>query len=69
MDRIQLIFRYVPDNVLPLVSSGYTQRKVIDKRNYWENTNRPPQLTYPKREQHREEKDRSSSFVEWRNES
>jgi hypothetical protein len=51
------------------VNSGYTQRKVIDKRNYWENTNRPPQLTYPKREQHIEEKDRSSSFVEWRNES
>jgi hypothetical protein len=31
--------------------------------------NKPPQLTYPKREQNIEEKDRSSSFVEWRNES
>jgi hypothetical protein len=51
------------------VSSGYTQRKVNDRRDYWADSNRPPQLTYRKREQQSEEKDRSSSFVEWRNES
>jgi hypothetical protein len=60
---------YVPDNVLPLVSSGYTQKKVNDRRDYWADANKPPQLTYRKREQPSEEKDRSSSFVEWRNES
>jgi hypothetical protein len=60
---------YVPDNVIPLVSSSHTQRKVTDRRNYWENWNKPPQLTYYKREEHIEEKDRSNSFVEWRNES